>query len=324
MARASAALLHNWRLKLSALGLAIFFWSLVQTDPRESEIFPSVPIVVEVADTLWTLSGAPGPGVVELRLSGPAREIIQLARDGATLRVPIDGIGSGDTLVTLRREWVDLGGRSGLTVESVTPAEIELSLERAMTKTVPVVIMVQGDVPGSRALSAPLAADPAEVRVRGARSLVSAVDSLPLRMFDLSLAQQSDLHRVPVDTAGVAGLSITPATIVLGVRVEDRMERAFPGLPVEVPGMTIDPTLRIEPTSIGLRVTGASTLVSTLDPAFVRIWVDPESLLNLLPGEERTVAIRVDGIPDLVTAVPATDVVTVRRETDGGGGGASR
>ena len=121
MAAPTNALFQNWRLKALALGMAVFLWALVQTEPRSEETFSSVPVRVEIADTSWTLAALPSPSSVELRLDGPAREIIRLAREGATVRIPIPRVGSSDTLITLRREWVDLGQRPGLVVESVSP-----------------------------------------------------------------------------------------------------------------------------------------------------------------------------------------------------------
>ncbi len=63
----SQALLHNWRLKLSALALAVFLWAIVQTEPTNQETFSSVPVMVQIADTGWTTSGPPTPMTVELR-----------------------------------------------------------------------------------------------------------------------------------------------------------------------------------------------------------------------------------------------------------------
>ena len=124
MATPTQSLAHNWRLKLSALGLSVFLWALVQGEPSNQEIFASVPVTVEVADTGWTTSGAPNPSTVELRLGGPAREIIRLAREGTSIRIPVGSVGSQDTVIVLRREWVELGQRSGLSVESMSPSTI--------------------------------------------------------------------------------------------------------------------------------------------------------------------------------------------------------
>ena len=77
----------------------------------------------------------------------------------------------------------------------------------------------------------------------------------------------------------------------------------------------------IDPVTIQVRFSGASSLVNALDPAFLRVWVAPEHLDGMLPGEARRVPLQVEGVPDLVAAVPATDVVTVRRIADGGPGG---
>src|SRR5690606_24525037 len=84
----ASRLVHNWRLKLSALGLSLFLWAVVQAEPSNRETFTSVPVRVEVADTGWVLSEAPNPSSVEIQLGGVTREIIRLAREGTTLRVP--------------------------------------------------------------------------------------------------------------------------------------------------------------------------------------------------------------------------------------------
>ena len=174
MALAPRSLVHNWRLKISALGLSVFLWALVQTEPRNAETFSAVPVLVDVSDTAWTLSGQPDPATVELGLSGPAREIIRLARLGTTIRVPVREVGSRDTLVTLRRDWVSLGEGSGLTVESVTPPTIQLSFEEAARNVVPVTVRTVGSLSGSLALASPIGLNPTVVVVRGPASWLAA------------------------------------------------------------------------------------------------------------------------------------------------------
>ncbi|KPJ81320.1 MAG: hypothetical protein AMS19_08430, partial [Gemmatimonas sp. SG8_23] len=186
MASLYRALVWNWRLKLSALGLSVFLWALVQTEPADQEAIPSVPVRVQIMDTSWTTSGAPDPASVELRLSGPAREIIRLAREGTSIRVPITSVGSRDTTVSFRREWVQLGQRPGLTVESVSPASVRLSFEPAQTRLVPLATRLVGDVRESLALASDVDVSPQLVRVRGPASRLEGLDSLPLVPFDLS------------------------------------------------------------------------------------------------------------------------------------------
>ena len=313
-------LLHNWRLKLAALGLSVFLWALVQTEPRTSETFPSVPIQVEVADSAWTLAGAPTPAMVELQLGGPAREIIRLAREGTTLLVPIAEVGSPDTVISLERDWVELGQWTGLTIEAVSPPTIRVVLERAMTRTLPIAARVEGVVQGNLALARSVGLSPDTARVRGPVSWVEALDSIPLRPFDLAVVRRSGVYSVAIDTTGLGGAQVVPDTVMLGITLEDEVERVFPGLPIQVDADRIGTDVVIDPISIQVRFTGARSLVNALDPSFLRVWVLPEDLDGMLPGEERRVPLRVEGVPELVTAVPATDVVTVRRAAEGPGG----
>ena len=324
MASAAGALLHNWRLKLSALGLAIFLWGLVQTEPRNSETIPSIPILVEVADTAWTLSGPPSPAVVELRLGGPAREIVRLARAGTTIRVPVESVGSRDTLISLSRDWVDLGDGTALRVVSILPPNIRVSLEPAITVWLPLALRVRGEVPSHLALASPLEVRPDSVRIRGPASRLAGLDSVPLVPFDLQSVEESNVFNLQIDTTGLVGSIVFPAAPTLEVRVEDQVARTLLGLPVWVDAEGVGTEVVVDPVAVTVRLTGARTLVTALDPELVRIWVQPDQLRGMVEGEERLVPVRLEGVPELVTAVPEPDLVTVRRAADqdvGGPGG---
>jgi YbbR domain-containing protein len=327
MASAAGALLHNWRLKLSALGLAIFLWGLVQTEPRNSETVSSIPILVEVSDTAWTLAGPPTPAVAELRLGGPAREIVRLARAGTTLRVPLEAVGSADTLISLSRQWVDLPEGTGLTVVSVSPANIRVSLERAITVTLPLALSVLGEVPSHLALASPLEVSPDSVRVRGPASRLAGLGSIPLVPFDLRSVELSGIFNLQIDTTGLMGSIVFPVTTVLEVRVEDQVERTLSGLRVRVDREGVETDVVIDPVAVNVQLTGARTLVSRLDADLVRIWVQADQLRGMVEGEERQVQVHLEGVPELVVAVLEPDFVIVRRATDqavGGLGGGGR
>lgn len=316
MASPSQALVHNWRLKLSALGLSVLLWALVQTEPTNQETFSSVPIRVQVADTGWTTSGPPTPSTVEVRLGGPPREIIRLAREGISIRVPVSSVGSRDTTITLRREWVQLGPRTGLSVESVSPADVRVSFEPAQTRILPVSARLVGRVPDHLALASGIDVSPRLVRVRGPESRLAGLDSVPLVPFDLSEITRSGAFTVPVDTVGLLGASVVPPNATVDLRVEELAQRTFEGIPVEAEVDPGEAEVVVEPSTIQIRLAGARSIVMSLDPARLRVWVPPEFLQGMEPGEERVVRIQIDGVPPLVSAVPGTDRVTARRAID--------
>ncbi|HLM66524.1 MAG TPA: hypothetical protein VK358_03310, partial [Longimicrobium sp.] len=79
--RLSAQLLtYNWRLKLSALGLAVLIWALVSSEQVTSQWIP-VRVDPVVRDPRFVISEAPEPQEVRVQFTGPGRELWELAID---------------------------------------------------------------------------------------------------------------------------------------------------------------------------------------------------------------------------------------------------
>jgi hypothetical protein len=310
---------HNWRLKLAALGLSVFLWALVQTEPRNAESF-SVPVRVEVADTSWISAGPPQPAEVELRLSGPTGEIIRLAREGTVIRVPVDNVGSADSTINLRREWVSLGEGTGLSVESLIPNTVRIEFEPAVSRVLPVAKNVEGTLPEGLALASPIGLNPQVVRVRGPASHMEGLDSVHLRPLDLGTVQESGVYEMAVDTTGMGGIRVSPSHATLGIRVEEVVERELAGMPVQLHRPETGPPLVAEPATVTVRLRGARTLVTAVDPREITVMVVPELVEGLLAGEERRVPLTLQGVPSLVRARLMTETVQVRRASDGGSG----
>jgi YbbR domain-containing protein len=324
MARALRVLLHNWHLKLAALGLAVLLWALVQTEPLSQETFAAVPIAVDVFDSAWTIARPPSPSAVELRLGGPAREIIRLARDGTSMRVPVASVGSRDTIIALQREWVDVGGRSRVTIESVSPLTVSMAFEPAVARSVPVRAQLRGELPSEIALASLPETDPTTVVVRGPESRILGLDSVRLVPLDLGTVRESGSFSLPVDTAGLRGAVVRPAAVTVLMRVEPLVERVIENVAVRAEAPEGEPRVAVTPTAVQLRLVGASTLVTAIDLSSLGVAVDPESLRGLARGETRRVRVGIDGVPPLVTAVLSTDVVTARRTDAAPSGGGRR
>ena len=313
-------LIHNWRLKLAALGLSIFLWALVQTEPRTSESFQRVPVRVELTDTLWALAGPTTPTEVELQLSGPSRDIIRLAREGTALSIPISEVGTPDTSVLIDHDWVELGQWTGLTVEVISPAMIEIMFEPTMTRTLPIATRIYGDLRSNLALASSVGVAPVSVQVRGSESRIAQLDSILLERFDLATVEKSGVFSVAVDTAGLSSVYVSPEVVTMGFNVEDDIERVLQGFTVQFDTERVGMEVTIEPLLVQIRFSGPKSLVNALDPSLLRVWVSPEDLAGILPGEERRVPLRLEGVPDFVTAVSETAAVTARRAVRGSAG----
>ena len=319
---------RNWRLKLAALGLAVVLWALVRSEPASQGNLFTVPVQAQVGDLNWTLSGEPDPPTVQVRFRGPTGDLIRLAREGATLRLPLDTVSSADTVVQLRRDWVVVSAGSGLVVEDIAPANVRLLLQRTVSRLLPLRITTTGELSSGLALAAPLGLNPQVVGVRGAAQRVRGLDSITLQPLDLSGVRESGIFPVDLDTIGLGDIIVTPRSATIGVRVEPAIERELAAVPV-VPesgedGSLLYDSLTILPAAILVRLQGASTLVSGALPEEVQAVIPREALLGLEPEQERRVPIRLRGLPVMVLGVATMDSVTVRRSSsDARAGGTS-
>lgn len=320
---------RNWTLKLSAFGLALFLWAVVQAEPTEREILSSVPVRVQVGDLGWTLAGDPEPGEVQVRFAGPARQIVELNREGASVRVPVATVTSADTVVALRRDWVVLEGGTGLVVQDIVPGSVRLRFEESRQVALPLSVRTRGTLPAGLALAAPIGLTPAVVRVRGPARVVEALDSVPLLPLDLASVSASGMVEVPVDTAGLEGLTLTPVRAQLGLRVEAAAERLLPSVPVVVEGPAAA-ALEVDPGTLAVTIRGARGRLDAAVLDSIRVEVAASLVQDVVPGEARRVPVRVRGVPALLDAQAEADSVTVRRPRasqagdSGGAGGGNR
>ena len=328
MALFPRVLSRNWRLKLAALGLTVVLWALVRSEPTSQSNLFTVPVQAQVGDLDWTLSGEPDPPTVQVRFRGPTDDLIRLASEGATLRLPLDSVSSADTVVQLRRDWVVLSAGSGLVVEDIAPASVQLLLQRTVSRVLPLRLTTTGELSSGLALAAPLGLNPQVVGVRGAAQRVQGLNSITLRPLDLSGVRESGIFPVDLDTIGLGDIIVTPSSATIGVRVEPLIERDLVAVEV-VPGSGEDgvplyDSLTIQPAAVLVRLTGARTPVGGVRAEEIQAVVLREFLVGLEPEQERRVPIQLRGLPALVLGDAAVDSVTVRRSaSDEGAGGSS-
>ncbi len=308
-----ATVTRNWTLKLAAIGLSVFLWAVVRAEPPDREVVTDVPILVQIGDLDWREAAPPEPATVQVSFVGPAGEIIRLDRQSAAVRIPLEAVSTGDTTVTLRRDWVVFDGAGSLVVDDVVPSTVTIHLERTVVRAIPVTVPTVGRPRTGFALAGPLSVSPTVVRVRGTEGELAQVDSIRAQPVDLTGLSASTRRVASLDTTGLEGLSFT-ADIEVTIPIEEALDRPLPPIDIEVEGS--DATgLEITPTSLPLTVRGPDTRTARADLSQLRLIVSSESVRDVRPGESRRVPFRVDGIVDpFLQVIMATDSVTVRRE----------
>lgn len=307
-------LARNWRLKLAAVGVAVFLWALVRVESPSGRSIP-VPVRVQLTDPEYMLIGEPAPAFVSVRFAGPVREIIRLALDGTVVMVPINEVTEPDMLVALQASWIPVEGYQGVQVEDFVPSTIHLHLEPMESAIIGLRLSTTGELPERLALTRAISLAPSVVRVSGAASRVAAVDSLDILPVSLGDVSEQGVLEATVDTTGL-GLLVEPTQVRVMVPVEESTDRRLTNIPVQPGDGSIEGGMIVVPASVGLTLTGARSRVDGVNPGRLRVFVPAYALLGMRPSEERRVPVQVEGVPSFVTATVDVDTVLVRRQAD--------
>lgn len=313
---------RNWRLKLAALGLAVFLWAVVGTRPNNNSAV--IPARVEVdmsANPGWTTARPPEPATVNVHVQGSFDDLQRIQRGGLAVRIPLEKVTGGDTVVTLRPAWAST---DGATVERIEPAQVALSFARSDSAAKPLSIRTTGSLPEGKALAQPLQLTPGVVRIRGPANLVSAVDSIPVLPLDLSRFHESGTFEAPLDTAAFPEISFATTRPSVTVRLEDAVERVFGAVPVifqDVPEGVPADEMSLDPPLVEVTLRGGQTRVDRVSAPDLRADVMGVFIETMEPGESRRVPLQLSGVPTLVAAVARPDSVWVRWRGGRGGQG---
>ena len=307
-------LLRNWRLKITALALALVLWVTMQlTDDRIGLLsISNVEVRVEEVHRDWFLRQPPSPPAVEMSVTGPLRDILRVAMSRPVIVIRVDSVLREDSVLTLIPDWVTDVDRSSVTIENFRPSSVRLLFERNKEEEIPVTVRLTGELPDSLAMLAEPRANLLFTRVRGAASAVDALETVFLEPFDLSGVTGHGRFEVALDTTGLGGLVVNPTSATLTVAVATMRSRVL-AIPVEWPGA--DTGLVLESDVVNVTLYGAEELLSAADTAVLRVLVevDPATVRAAVEGDgEARVPLSLTGVPAWVRGVVEVDSVTVR------------
>jgi hypothetical protein len=336
---------HNTWYKLAALVVAVVAWALVsaQTDPLVDVTVP-VPVAVEKPPDLAVTEVDRTDVPLSFRVRREVAERLQkqptllvLVADATTLS-PGKGLAVPTQLMTRPR----VGGErfrplpAYILPESQAPPQVVITLERMVTKTVPVAPGWRGTAPAGLRVEG-FAFEPPEVTVRGAESLVEQVETViaPVDVSRVSLEpsqpvqvrvepRDSSRQTVPDVEADPPVVRATPIVVaVTEKQVTVVVDHGPPPDGYEVTGATVRPSLvRIAGRTEGLRAV-QSVQTERLDLSratgtftTTAVLRTPEGVSSMSPNTV-TVTIRIRRlVPSPPPAAPAPG------EGSGVGGGA--
>ena len=282
MTRVLGVLIHNWPLKLAAIGLATLLYGGLVLSQSTATLTGVVP--VDVVDQ--------PPETFLLETIRPVTEIRYFSASGARpitsdfeAWVDLSDVtpGTGATSVPVQLRSVDPRVR----VVGYQPENVTVNLDRVDRRTVPVQVE-HGEAPTNIEVGS-VTVEPAEVEVIGPASVISRVvaarASVIIQPSGINVDQEVDL--VPIDDVGdaVAQVRLDPSTARVTIPVfSDRQSRTLP----------------VSPQTTGTPAAGFEIASLTVDPSFVTVEGDIDEL-EALPS--------VDTEPISVAGLSASETV---------------
>jgi YbbR domain-containing protein len=239
---------HNWPLKLAAIGLATLMYGGLVLSESTQTFDGVIPVTVEGQPADTFLLTVPPP-VTVIRYFAPAG--VPVTSSSFAAAVDLSSVDPAAGAVSVRIEVSSPDSR--IRVLSYEPQFMSVQLDPIDQRSVPVQVE-RGVVPPGLDLG-DTTVDPAVVTVSGPQSAVRQVVAVraDVQIQPSGIDMDQDVQLVPIDGVGnaVRTVDVTPSTARVTIPVfSDRQTRSLPVNPVlsgvpaagfEIAGVTVDP-----------------------------------------------------------------------------------
>lgn len=262
-------LTKNLGLKLGAVVLALALVAYVDSRPTEQAVFDNVALqAVNIPPDLTV--AVPLPSTVSVRLKGSPAALERINRGELGIELDLARAQQGSQIMLLAAESVRVP--FNVEVEEIEPSQLDVVLEQKVTRKIPIVANLTGEVPqGFR--TAETTVDPPEARVRGAETAVTDTVSVTTQPVPLNGRRNSFTTQVRVLSPRSNLEVVSPEEATVRVRVEEvRAERTLE-VRVETVGEAAG-RLQINPRVLPITIEGPVSQVDAIQAADLRVWVD--------------------------------------------------
>lgn len=245
-----------------------------------------------------------------MSVRGPWTKLQHLDRSLEPIRIDVARVHSPE--VYIDEDMLKLP--PGVRVASIVPASVHLETEPRIERDVPVQPILEGQpADGYRVVK--VSAEPAKVRVGGAKSEVEAMERVPTRPLRITDARGPVKGEVALEPPAEHTRFMDVSAVMVMADVQPAMvEKAFASVPIKVVGLTrLDGT--VDPPTARVVLRGPSVLLDDVTDKSIALKVEG-SLIDTHAPSRYVRAITVSGLPAGVAAEvqPPTVMLTTRRK----------
>jgi hypothetical protein len=273
--RIPRAVRHDIGLKIAALALALFLWATV-AERREVELIVEVPLRYTDMPSDMVFADQV-PEYAKARIQGRGRFLRWRLEDvcfSINLSAAEEGI---VTHVVSEGEFESPPDKEIEVLDVIEPKAIRVELDKLITRKLPPMINLRGDMPGDKVMIGKPWAEPAEIVIAGAESILDTLTAVFTEEVDLG--QLAKKGRVVTKTvlSGLPFVTVDVEEVTIAARIEPKKELGIPSVPIEAVSRT-GAKARFTPDSLDVVIAGAESHVDSLDPQDLRLLVNVTNL----------------------------------------------
>lgn len=296
---------ENWQLKVLALALALLLWIVVSAE-QVTTTWLLVPLEVRNTDPNYRLDALDAPKEVEVRLSGRARDLFDLIFRRPSFVLSLSDIQNPVETRFLDPRMLQLPPRMEVSPLDVRPSSVRLEFTRIGLKRVPIRARLAGQLGPGWAVIDTLTGDPSFIDLSGPSQLLAPIDEVFTVPIEISPGDSVIGRTISIDTAGLAGLTLSAGETLISGRIDRVVERLFPNVAIVAP-----PGTRIEPARVNVTLRGPQSTLRSVVPASIRVVTESAELPAGIPPGGVVVALRVERLSAGVMAILSPDRVRV-------------
>lgn len=172
------------QLIILSIVVAIFMWTYVtsSTNPSTNRTFRNIPIIIQNQDKLedrgYTIVSKDDISSANVKLTGSRDNILSLKPDDIQASINVSDAKEG-----IKSVDVKIDTPTGIYVDSIDPAKVNLNIQRIIEKTMPVNVVISDNLKDGRIVEVN-EQEPKEIKIKGPESVINQVDRIEAHIDD--------------------------------------------------------------------------------------------------------------------------------------------